>query len=99
MTHQIHLVGGELRHRQFVIDDLHVERHQRMRSAEFRNPPRQKFERERLAAGDPHRAAPQTFEILDLRFHALDFAALAAQIVHEHLAGRGQPHTARPALE
>ena len=67
--------------------------------AEFGDLPRQEIERQRLAAGDPHGAAPQAFEILDLRLHAFDFAVLAAQIVDEDLAGGGEAHAARPAVE
>ena len=53
----------------------------------------------RLAAGDAHGAAAHALEILDLRLHPLDAAVLLAQVVDEHLAGRRQPHAARPALE
>ena len=34
-----------------------------------------------------------------MRFHALDFAVLAAQIMDEDFAGGGQPHAARTAVE
>ena len=57
--HQIDLVSRERRHRPFVVDDLQIERHERMGFAEFGDLARQKIERQRLAAGDPHRAAPQ----------------------------------------
>ena len=97
--HEIDLVGRERRHRPFVVDDFHLERHQRMGFAEFGDLPRQKIERQRLAAGDAHRAAAQALEVLDLRLHALDFAVIAAQVVDENLAGGGQPHAARPAVE
>ena len=39
------------------------------------------------------------FELLDLRSHALEAAVLLAQIVHENLARRGEPHAARSTLE
>ena len=71
----------------------------RMAASEFGDRARQEFERKRLAAGDAHGAAAQTLEILDLRFHALDVAALLAQVMNEHLAGGGQANAARPALE
>ena len=70
-----------------------------MRLAKFGDGARQKIERQRLAAGQPHGAAPQTFEVLDLRFHALGFAALLAQIIDENLAGGGQPDAARQPFE
>ena len=71
----------------------------RMARAERGDLPRQKIERQRLAAGDAHGAAAQSLEILDLRLHPLDVAVLLAQVVDEHLAGGRQPHAARPALE
>ena len=70
-----------------------------MAFAKFADLARQKFERQRLAAGDAHRSAPHAFEVLDLRFHPLDIAVLPPQIVDEHLARGGEPHAARPALE
>jgi hypothetical protein len=82
-----------------VVEHLDVERHQRMALAELGDLARQEIEGERLAAGDAHGAAAQPLEVLDLRFHALDAALLLAQIMHEHLAGGGEPHAARPALE
>ena len=38
-------------------------------------------------------------EILDLRLHALETAVLLPQVMDENLAGGGEPHAARPALE
>ena len=97
--HEVDLVGRERRHRLLVVEHLDVERHERMALAELGDLARQEIERERLAAGDAHGAAPQALEVLDLRVHALDVAVLLAQVVDEHLAGGGEPHAARPALE
>ncbi len=96
---EIDLVGGERRHRPLVIDHFDVESTQRMGLAKFADLARQEIECERLAAGDAHRAAAQAFQVLDLRFHALDFAVLAAQVMDEDLARRGEPHAARPPIE
>ena len=70
-----------------------------MARAELGDLARQEVERQRLAAGDAHGAAAQALEVLDLRLHALDAAVLLAQVVDENLAGGGEPHAARPALE
>ena len=67
--------------------------------AEFGDLARQEIERQRLTAGDAHGAATQSFEVLDLRFHALDFAVLPAQIMDKDFAGGGEPHAARTAVE
>ena len=96
---EIDLVGGERRHRLLVVGDLDVECDQRVPLAELADLARQEIERQRLAAGDAHGAAAQSFQVLDLRLHALDVAALLAQIMDEHLARGGEPHAARPALE
>jgi hypothetical protein len=68
---------------------------------EIVNRARQEFERQRqrLAAGYAHRAAPQALEVLNLRFHALDFAMLLSQVVDEDFASGAQPDAARQALE
>ena len=98
--HQIDLVGGERRHRLFVVEHLDVEADQRMELAELGDLARQEIERQRLAAGDAHGAAAQA----PCRSSICDFMRstsplLLAQVMHEHLAGGGQPHAARPALE
>ena len=82
-----------------MVEHLDVERDQRMAGAELGDLARQEVEREGLAAGDAHGAAAQALQILDLRFHALDAAVLLAQVMNENLAGGGEPHAARPALE
>ena len=98
-NHEINFVGGQRRHRPFVVDHLHVERHQRMGLAEFGDLARQEIERQRLAAGDAYGAATQSFQILDLRFHALDFAVLPAQIMDKDFAGSGESDAARTPVE
>jgi hypothetical protein len=52
-----------------------------------------------LAACNAHCAAAQPLEVLDLRSHTLYAAVLLAQVVHENLARRDEPHAARPTLE
>ena len=60
---------------------------------------RQEIKRKRLAARNSYGPAPQAFEILDLRLHALDFAVVPAQVMDKHFACRGQANAARPAVE
>ena len=97
--HEIDFVVRKLRHRAFVVEHAHVEMHQRKARAEIRDLARQEIERQRLAAGDAHGAAAQTFQILDLRFHQIDVGGLFADVADEQFAGRRQPHAARLALE
>ncbi len=82
-----------------MVEHLHVELHERKARPIGGDLARQEVERERLAAGDAHGAAPQALQVLDLRLHALDVGGLLADIMHEQFAGRGEPHAARAALE
>ena len=96
---EIDRVGLELGHGAIVIGHPHLERDIGVASPEGGDLTRQEVVGERLAAGDPHGAALEPAQILDLRLHPLDVAGLLAQIAHEHLAGCGEAHAARLALE
>src|ERR1700678_4445984 len=70
-----------------------------MSLAKFGDLARQEIERQRLTAGNAHRSASQALEVLDLRFHPLDFAGLPAQIVDKDFTGGGEPHAAWTPVE
>ncbi len=98
--HEIDLVGGERRHRLLVVEHLDVEGDERMQLAEFARPARGR-KSSASAWLQAMRTVPRRSpsQVLDLRLHALDVVALLAQVMHEHFAGGGEPHAARPALE
>jgi hypothetical protein len=96
---QIDVVRGKRCHCLLVVQHLDLEAHRTEAFAERGHFTRQELERQRLAAGDAHGAAPQPLEVLDLRLHAFHVAVVLAQEIDEHLAGRGEPHTTRAPLE
>ncbi len=53
----------------------------------------------RLDHCDVHGAAAQSLQFLDLRFYDLEIPAGALDMRKQQLAGTGQPHSARQALE
>jgi hypothetical protein len=96
---EIDAVIHEIGNRIDVIQHPHVEIDLGVALTEIRDHARQEIERQRLAAGDAHGAAAQAAQVLDVGAGALQVGTLLAYIAHEHLAGGGQPHAARLALE
>ncbi len=82
-----------------VIEHADIEVDLAVPCAKFRDHPRQEIERQRLAAGNAHGAAAKTAQILDVRPRAFQFRALLANVADKHLAGGGEAHAARLALE
>ncbi len=80
---EIDVVSRQRGQRALVIHHLEVEHHFRMLLLERSDAQRQKIQRQRLAAGDLDRTAPQTSEILDLRSHPVGIGNLAARVAHE----------------
>ena len=96
---QVRLKGAQRIQRPVVIAHLHLKLHQRMLLPKAGDTFRQVAARGGLTDDDPHAAAAQPLQVLDLGAHLLQMRSPAADVMHKQLAGRRQPHAPRQTLE